>query len=563
VPGLFAVSPEGTRLATAHRDQLRVWDVTVAATGVSLSLAQAFNGHEGWITDLDFRPDGQGVVTAGSDGTVRVWELSPDAEPVVFRGHTGRVGAVAFHPSGRTVASGGKPPGDIRVWDVTRKPEYVTAVSFHRERRDVAAIGFTVDGRELLALAESGVLRRWNCATGQTAESEVPYSTPWAVPGATAAFSGDGRVVAAVTRELGDANNVRVTEVASGRELAVLRDAGKVRFMACDATGSRITTGGTGVRDGKTLSVVRVWGAVRGTVIHEEYLEGEQCDGVAISPDGTQLLDARRGCGGEFAVLTDLTGTVSPRQFQVPGGVAALAFSPRGCFVAIAAADGAVRVWDRKREPVHERSLPGPVGLGGLAFSPDETRLAGVTRERIQVWDVASGQDVLFLRGSGPRPHDNSFNPRVAWSHDGMKLAASNWDRTVSVWDSADTTTGTGKATLTAWAASREFQWHRQRTETYAQPEVPFAVAFHRDRTLAVDAATPFLVRQRGDFFARLGRFQEARATYARLFTNGLPDTSETCREYAALLVTLGNHAAYCDLRRARTIGRGDSGGSP
>ena len=54
VAGLFAISPEGARLATAHRDQLRVWHISVAPNGVSLSLVQAFNGHEGTITGPRF-----------------------------------------------------------------------------------------------------------------------------------------------------------------------------------------------------------------------------------------------------------------------------------------------------------------------------------------------------------------------------------------------------------------------------------------------------------------------------------------------------------------------------
>src|SRR5262249_41129791 len=83
-----------------------------------------------------------------------------------------------------------------------------------------------------------------------------------------------------------------------------------------------------------------------------------------------------------------------------------------------------------------------------MAFSPDGQRLAAVSRARVQVWDVVTGQMVLVLQGAPPRPNDNGFNPRIAWSPDGRRLAASNRDRSVSIWDSADRQTQAAKRAL-------------------------------------------------------------------------------------------------------------------
>jgi serine/threonine protein kinase len=91
-----------------------------------------------------------------------------------------------------------------------------------------------------------------------------------------------------------------------------------------------------------------------------------------------------------------------------------------------------------------------------LAFSPDGRRLAAVSRVHVQLWDVITGQMVLVLRGAPPRPHDNGFNPCVAWSLDGRFLAASNWNRSVSVWDAAERQTPAAKQTLHQAAETRE-----------------------------------------------------------------------------------------------------------
>jgi hypothetical protein len=173
--------------------------------------------------------------------------------------------------------------------------------------------------------------------------------------------------------------------------------------------------------------------------------------------------------------------------------------------------------------------------------------LAGVNRERVQVWDVATGQDVLFLRGADRRLSDNAFNPRVAWSSDGMKLAASNWNRTAIVWDATDFSTQQGKAVLADRAANRAVAWHVGAIE--AHNESPFAVAFHLERLRALPVISPRDRHLRGGLLARLGRWDEAAADYASLFDGDPPESPGLHEHYAALLLQRGDTAAYRKLR--------------
>jgi WD40 repeat protein len=55
------------------------------------------------------------VVSAGNDGTVRVWTWATHAKPVVLRGHQGAVLSVAFSPDGHRVVSTGN-DSTLRVW---------------------------------------------------------------------------------------------------------------------------------------------------------------------------------------------------------------------------------------------------------------------------------------------------------------------------------------------------------------------------------------------------------------------------------------------------------------
>ena len=69
----------------------------------------------------------------------------------------------------------------------------------------------------------------------------------------------------------------------------------------------------------------------------------------------------------------------------------------------------------------------------------------------MKVWDAATGQEVLTLKG-----HTGGVTS-VAFSPDGKRLASASWDGTVKVWDAA---TGQEALTLkghTGWVTSVAF----------------------------------------------------------------------------------------------------------
>jgi WD40 repeat protein len=68
-----------------------------------------------------------------------------------------------------------------------------------------------------------------------------------------------------------------------------------------------------------------------------------------------------------------------------------------------------------------------------LAWSPDGQRLASAGEDgTVKVWDTATGQETLTLKGHTGRVRS------LAWSPDGQRLASAGEDGTVKVWE-ADT----------------------------------------------------------------------------------------------------------------------------
>ncbi|HTV17676.1 MAG TPA: WD40 repeat domain-containing protein, partial [Polyangiaceae bacterium] len=153
--GVF--SRDGRSLAVPSLDgTLSVWDTA------HLSLRIRLLRHQGWVAAADFDSSGQRVVTASHDATARVWWLDDPGEPLVLRGHAGAVRFAGFDARDRVVSAGAD--GSVRVWDV---PARLDAAALRARVREQSQLCLSVDERmELLAEDRSAAaMRARACST--------------------------------------------------------------------------------------------------------------------------------------------------------------------------------------------------------------------------------------------------------------------------------------------------------------------------------------------------------------------------------------------------------------
>ncbi|VDB86472.1 unnamed protein product [Peniophora sp. CBMAI 1063] len=143
-----AFSPDGKLIVSAYGITVRLWSVAVAAEGqdVAVESLASFNGHTGPVNCVGFSQDGQRIVSASDDHTIRMWDVATRRQlGRPFTGHAEGVSSVALSPDGRRIVSGSK-DNTVRLWDVPEFPR--PAPPRQRRQRE--------ESRALLAHAEDG-----------------------------------------------------------------------------------------------------------------------------------------------------------------------------------------------------------------------------------------------------------------------------------------------------------------------------------------------------------------------------------------------------------------------
>ncbi len=315
----LAISPDGTRLATASTDNTaRLWD---ARTGEALGQPMQ---HEDWVWQLSFSPDGTRLATASTDNTARLWDARTGEALGQVMQHSKSVCALAFSPDGTCLATGSG--NTACLWDV-HTGEARGQVMRHENRvRDLA---FSSDGTRLATCSWDKTAHLWDARTGESLGQVMPH----AADVNDLAFSPDGTRLATasddMTARLWDAH----TGEAIGREM---RHEGSVWQLAFSPDGSRLATASWD-------KTARLWDARTGEALGQVMPHADEVRVLAFSPDGALLATASSDRTVRLwnARTREALGSAMPHEEVVY----CLAFSPDGRTLVTGDRSGTLRFW--------------------------------------------------------------------------------------------------------------------------------------------------------------------------------------------------------------------------
>ena len=233
-------SPDGTRIVTGSDDKsARVWN---AITG---ELVGTLSGFERHVWGIDFSPDGARIATASYDGSVRVWDVATCHPLVAFTGHPKSiVRSAQFSPDGSLIVTAADDKSAQLFNSVTGQS--TIAPLLHQD--SLRSAQFSPDGSRVLTASWEGV-RVWNAANGQLVAiiSEHRESVQQTQRSLDAA-----RIERAITDRASDQKPAEPEPVPSGPTDIFSNHTGRINCAEFSPDGARVVTASDD-------STARVW----------------------------------------------------------------------------------------------------------------------------------------------------------------------------------------------------------------------------------------------------------------------------------------------------------------
>jgi WD40 repeat protein/DNA-binding SARP family transcriptional activator len=426
---LFSVTEALDDLGASYLDG--GWQAPYRALWASVkprSERAALEGHQGWVTGVcPLTLAGQQLLaSAGTDGTVRIWDPQTGEQRTMIEGHHSGANSVCpVTVTGQQLLASASGDGTIRIWDPQTGRQRTMMEGDGGVLWSVCPV--TVAGKQLLASAsEDGAVRIWDPQTGQQrATLEGHLGGVWSVCPATVAGE---ELLASAGRD----GTVRIWDPQTGQQRATLDGHQSEVNGVCPVT----VAGKQLLASAGSDRTVRIWDPETGQA--RALLEGHQ-DGVwAVCPvtvAGKQLL-ASAGSDGTVRIWDPQTGqehiTLAGHQDWV-GAVCPVTVAGKE-LLASGGDGGTVRIWDPEtgqQRTALEGRQGGVYSVCSLTVAGKELLASAGSDGTVRIWDPQTGQERITLAG-----HQDGVWAVCPVTVAGKELLASaGSDGTVRIWD--------------------------------------------------------------------------------------------------------------------------------
>jgi WD40 repeat protein len=299
----------------------------VSSQSADLTQVPRLTGHSGAVTAVGLADQGRWIVSAGSDGTLRIWNTGSGALVRTIELDDGAATALAVDDRRALTGHRG---GAVVLWDLERAEKLAVV----QHRAPISSLAFTGDPNRFFAASQDGTVSLFDVRSPNT---PAPLSDE---------VEGGARLLALA--------RLRGVLVTGGQDRSI-------RLWRTDDHG-----------------LVRTWRTDADGIV-----------ALDIAPSGRAIASA--AADGSIRLWSTTSSRAQRTLNIHQGRVTALAFAPNGGSLATANEDGTVKVWSTRGGRTATRTLRGHTGpVRAVSFSADGQRLVSAGQDgTIRVWSMA------------------------------------------------------------------------------------------------------------------------------------------------------------------------------
>ncbi len=333
-PAYFVgISPNGQTLLTLSEDNIiRLWTIN----GL---LSAELSGHERFVTQVEFNPMEQRLVSSDRSGRIFVWDL--EKKDLDWAANQASIWNAAFSADGERLATAGK-NGSIKLWNIEGK----LLQQLQASSSGVNALTFLNESNQIFWGSEDGQVGLWGPSATNQQRLHPPGTAIYAVAshpqeGFLAAANKNGQILIWANPE--NPPTVPTPQATPPEPLTIEAHQGAIwslKFLpqaAPEPFRDQPVVVSTG-QDGQ----IRFWQAKTGKLLQEISPGHGWLTSLQIAPDGQSVIVA--GEGGMISQW-ELNGTQIRQIKGHLSSILSLALSQDGQMLASVAQDGIVRVW--------------------------------------------------------------------------------------------------------------------------------------------------------------------------------------------------------------------------
>jgi len=291
----------------------------------NISLAKTVKGHSSYVNHLIISPDGERLVSASADKTIKIWHLATGKEIRTLIQDAKHIDYFAISHDWSSIAT---VSGDntIKIWDFATGKE-IRTLTGHSSFVNYLAI--SPDDKKLVSASADNTIKIWDFATGKEIRTLTGHSSSVK----PLVISPDGKILVSGSAD----KTIKIWDFATGKEIRTLTGhSSSVNSLAISPDGRTLVSGSAD-------STIKMWNLATGKEIRTLNGHSSYVNSLALSPDGKILVSG--GADNMIKIWNLATGKEIRTLTGHSSYVNSLALSPDGKILVSGGADSTIKIW--------------------------------------------------------------------------------------------------------------------------------------------------------------------------------------------------------------------------